>query len=627
MSSHATVPATLQLSSNKPDRVRRACDRCNTSRTRCSGGTPWSPMDAFLSDSQPLTRLELNYSCEYQRTAKKRGPKPKSSRQKLEGISSLNNCYQTPFSSRPLSYGRFPIDLSPLDINCASKTKVSCRYPCLEPILQLLKGTLAPEDACDLLDVFFANADTTGPRTGQCPYVLSPVIRRKSLLSPSNPRPVSPALLAIILWCVSHTADHEIFQDCTARSRITQRLYFVSMQLLKIRDGDSWHRVSDSDILNGQEPVLAYSEKPEPDVDDVISFVLLACVISGSEFKEECHKWWNKAVLLVKELGFNSETFITQHTPSSQQLSLAAREEHEERRRAFWLVYALDRHLALCFNKPMCIHDSECQVLNPLPEWAWQHLDIIPLEDLPPRICGPSTHITGSGFFEYFLPLMVILGDIIEVRSRADHQRLGNLDDSQIVASIEAELTNYEYDIEMLRLIRKSPETTLHPELSLSVPASPSSFGTSSSCVDLNDFPRNFLSDEDQIELVTVYCQYTIRVLHILLYFKRDPVSLLNDKSGWLASPEFLACTSNSLTAVEILGRILSMDTQMSFAPFLFSIYLFHASVPLLVLADHMTQTGMDPSIKQACEVVIPALESSAIISHTGIQVRTHYLD
>ncbi|KAJ0422970.1 hypothetical protein BJY00DRAFT_62963 [Aspergillus carlsbadensis] len=645
MSNPRKVDQTFQASCHKPDRVRRACDRCNTSRTRCSGETPCGRC------------AKLNYPCEYQRTAKKRGPKPKecfrrANQRLLEivlmqehhshssqlrsptssvGLVTRQNCLalQISFGDRLssnsgiLNYGRIPIDLSPLATSRVGESESTCRYPCLNGILPWLKGTLTPQDACDLLDVFFANDDMTATKA-RCPYVLSPVIRQKSLLCPSNPRPTSSALLAIILWCVSHTADIEPFRDATARSRVTQRLFFLSMQLLKVRDGDNWHRVAggwvlDDDVSshstsNDQDPLSAYTEKPEPDVDDVISFVLLACVISRSEFKEECLKWWNKAVVLVKKLGFNSEARIAENTPSSQQMLQAIGEEHEERRRAFWLVYTLDRHLALCFNEPLRIQDSDCQVLNPLPEWVWQNLDIIPLENLPPRVCGPSTEISGTGFFEYLLPLMVILGDIIELRSRVQHPRFGSCDEPQIISSIEAALANCEYNLEILRLVHEPPGYLITSKMSLSTPISPSPL------VNFSDPPQPAFPSKDRTELVIAYCQYVIRVLHIALYGRLDPVSLLDDNSGWLASPEFFASTSNAMAAGDIVGRILELDKDLSFMPFLFGIYLLHGNLTFLVLADRMAQTGSTPSAEKTCEAIIRAQEVSATTFDTAFQ-------
>ena len=39
-------------------------------------------------------------------------------------------------------------------------------------------------------------------------------------------------------------------------------------------------------------------------------------------------------------------------------------EEHrEERRRTWWLLYIMDRHLALCYNRPLALLDAETEDL------------------------------------------------------------------------------------------------------------------------------------------------------------------------------------------------------------------------------------------------------------------------
>lgn len=42
--------------------------------------------------------------------------------------------------------------------------------------------------------------------------------------------------------------------------------------------------------------------------------------------------------------------------------SLSNAEAREERRRVFWLLYCLDRHLALSFNRVLDIPDSYCEI-------------------------------------------------------------------------------------------------------------------------------------------------------------------------------------------------------------------------------------------------------------------------
>ncbi|KAL4985602.1 fungal-specific transcription factor domain-containing protein [Aspergillus falconensis] len=493
----------------------------------------------------------------------------------------------------------------------------TCRYPCLNPVLPLLQGTMTADDACKLLDIFFADPETAGPIT-HCPYVLSPVLRKQSLLRETNPRPVSTALLAIILWCVSHTANLGLFPDSSARARVTQRLYFLSMKLLRARDCDNWHQAGGDWVALSDMPLYGTSvdtgpsadhdAKPEQNVDDVLSYVLLTCVVSGTEFKDECLKWWNKAVRLVKRLGFDSEARIAENTPSWQQMSLAAREEHEERRRAFWLVYALDRHLALSFNEPLHIVDSECQVLCPLPERVWQHLDNTPWEDIPARMIGPPTHITGTSFFEYFLPLMTILSDIIELRSRNQHPRLGRFDEAYLTTTIAALLADCECSLQMLQGVQPSPPFS-NDEL-LMLPYSPSLFGDPA----LRSHTTNL---EPRTRAVAVaYGQYMVQVLQMLLHGRWASVTM--DVVDASCAP--LACIAQAIAAAEAIDQILNLDKHLSFIPFVFGTYLFHGSLNFLSHVHQMSRIGATDSAKQGCEAVLRAHDVALKTLDTSFQ-------
>ncbi|KAL4779650.1 fungal-specific transcription factor domain-containing protein [Aspergillus varians] len=670
-----TIGGSCDTRGDKTDRVQRACDRCNTSRTRCSG-------------EQPCRRcFKLDYACHYDRTVKKRGPKPRTSKQQScnpdkrslntaarrratypspgstssgnsacrgkkttprialdwdgdrtdsqssGGTSDVNSSFDVPSTFSYVKRGtipsqnvhtpthsHFPLNLSsPAITSDHHDDGFPCRYPCLDSVLPLLKGTVTPDTACDLLDIFFADPHTTGPN-GHCPYVLTPVIRRTSLLRQSNPRPISPALLTIILWCVSHTANLEIFKAPSARSRITQRLYFLSMKLLRARDCDQWHHARGGWIAESDMPLygttadadvsLASDKKPEQNVDDILSYVLLTCVVSGTEFKEECFKWWNKAVLLVKRLGLHSEARIAEHPPSSQQMSLSPQEDHEEHRRAFWLVYSLDRHLALSFNQPLHIHDSECQVLYPLPEWMWQNLDSIPLEDIPPRICGPPTQISGTGFFEYFLPLMAILGDIIELRSRNQHPRLGCFDEAYLAGTVEAMLADCEYSLEMLQAVRAPPHTDIPHDSVPLLSTSSTSFGYAAT-----PYPPRRATD-----VVITYSQYIIRVLHMLLYRKSDTTSAVESNANCVLSPDVFTSTTHAVTVGESIAHILEIDKDLSFMPFVFGIYLFHGSLNFFSVVHQMARVGGDGMAQQGCEAIARAHEVAIKSLDTSFQ-------
>ncbi|KAL4815746.1 fungal-specific transcription factor domain-containing protein [Aspergillus spinulosporus] len=523
-------------------------------------------------------------------------------------------------ASRIHSCSYFPLNLSSLAMSSHKVYSIpSCRYPCLNPVLPFLQGTMTAEDACKLLDIYFADPETGGSLSG-CPYVLSPVIRVQSLLRATNPRPVSPALLMIILWCVSHTANLDIFPDSSTRLRVTQRLYFLAMKLLRARDCDAWHQATGEWVSLADTPLYGTSVdtspsavcdgKVEQGVDDVLSYVLLTCVVSATEFKDECLKWWNKAVRLVKRLGFHSEARIAENTPSWQQMSLTAREEHEERRRVFWLVYSLDRHLALSFNEPLHILDPECQVLCPLPERVWQDIDQIPLEDIPPRTYGPPTYITGTAIFEYFLPLMAILGDIIELRSRNQHPRLGGFDGSYLTSTIEAALADCEYSLHILQAVQGSG-VICNDDLSI-WPNSPSLLSDSASCASSTKLePR-------RTDVAVSYGQYIIQVLHILLHRGWDPVTVgLIDAS---CAP--LAYTAHSVAAGEAINQILTLDQDLSFIPFVFGTYLFHGSLDFLSVMHQMSQAGAMDLAKQGCGAVLRAHEVALKTLDSSFQVR-----
>jgi hypothetical protein len=119
--------------------------------------------------------------------------------------------------------------------------ETECRYPCLSTLIPFLKGFLTAAETCDLLDTYFA--DYGNPSRLHCPYVLTTVIRKKSLLHASKPRNTSPALLATMLWAAAQTADSQIYHKPGSRERITNRLYSLALSYLKRRDMDSWHRV------------------------------------------------------------------------------------------------------------------------------------------------------------------------------------------------------------------------------------------------------------------------------------------------------------------------------------------------------------------------------------------------
>lgn len=128
-------------------------------------------------------------------------------------------------------------------------------------------------------------------------------------------------------------------------------------------------------------------------LDDVVTYIHLATVVSASEYKGASLRWWNAAWSLARELKLGRElppnpaSLNRQpaeggndvdadgeadddlpHTPG-----MITEEEREERRRIWWLCFTMDRHLALCYNRPLFLLDIECDgLLQPMDDTMWQ---------------------------------------------------------------------------------------------------------------------------------------------------------------------------------------------------------------------------------------------------------------
>ncbi|EHK42142.1 hypothetical protein TRIATDRAFT_229644 [Trichoderma atroviride IMI 206040] len=470
-----------------------------------------------------------------------------------------------------------------------------CWYKFLEPILPYIRNIIPASVACDLLEIFLTDPGSSLFRVAS-PYILTRVFRKKSIMHPTNPRYTTPALLATILWCVAQTADVMMLHVPGTRAKIVNDLYDLATSLISERDPDRWRRIHGGLRAENETPhpripnpatvpKTTVNNEPAGEVDDVLTFILLSIAVSGSDFKSDCYKWWSKATRLAFSLGLNRED---EQCAGPQDGSLYNVEHREERRRVFWLLYALDRHLALSFNSALTIPDSYCEVYSPLPEAIWENLDTIPPNEMPVRTIGPPTTASGSAFFEYFLPLMAILGDIIEVHHRRRHPRLGDLDDSHSVSVIQGLLTTYELSLAAL-----------------------SSEG--------NDTPYN-ASDPSKMRLAKAYSTHILHVLHVLLHGKWDAISMLDDGDDWITSKRFNECASHAISASQSVSTILTIDPELTFMSYLFGIYLLQGSFILLLFADRMPQLGPNESVAQACENIIRAHEVCVVTLSTEFQ-------
>ncbi|KAJ8117868.1 hypothetical protein OPT61_g1033 [Boeremia exigua] len=509
------------------------------------------------------------------------------------------------------------------------------RYPVLEPVVPYLVNIMPLSLACDLLELYFESSSSLYMQPVS-PYVLGHVFRKNSFLRRDSPRVCSPALLASMLWIGCLTSESPYLASTPmARNQMSEKLVNLTIGLLK-------PLVHQTPVASEQDPAL-YSnasmghgitmggfgmptqiseeniglEMHFGNLDDVATYVNLGVVTSASEYKAASLRWWNAAWSLAREMGLGREIVtpppdLYEEDTTNRNTQLAATEEQrEERRRMWWLLYTMDRHLALCYNRPLSFTDVECSsLLQPFDDHVWQSGDFFEdsAQSLPGptfRRRGPAFECTGhSSIFEFFLPLMTILGEILDLTHAKNHPRFGAKTDwEEYEMEISQRLDAYGLSLQ---------ELTRQSILEASADSDPSgkSSGASKS-----------MAQESAMHarIVVTYGTYLMHTLHVLLNGKWDPISLLDDNDLWISSQSFVTATGHAVSAAEALNEILELDPDLSFMPFFFGIYLLQGSFLLLLIADKL-QGEASPNIVRACEVIVRAHEACIVTLNTEYQ-------
>jgi hypothetical protein len=258
----------------------------------------------------------------------------------------------------------------------------------------------------------------------------------------------------------------------------------------------------------------------------------------------------------------------------------------EERRRTWWLLYIQDRHLALCYNRQNALLDAECEdLLLPLDEASWQSGNFSSLTQRPQF---PSFECTGHNIYGWFLPLMTIVGTILDYNHLKNHHTLGKLytDGQRVQSQVLLQLDNYAQS-----LVR---------------------FEQQASAMDYQDIHHT--------KTVVAYANLVIQVSRVLLAGKWDPMSLFDDRDLFMATPSFTTTIANAIAAADNVSHILDVDPDLGFVPYFLGIQLLQGSLPLLLIVDRL-QTETDPKIINACEVIIRATEACVSTLDTEYQV------
>lgn len=535
------------------------------------------------------------------------------------------------------------------------------RYPVLQPLLPHLGNLIPVSLACDLLDLYFASSSSAHMHP-MSPYVLAYLFRKRSFLHPTQPRRCSPALLASTLWVAAQTSDAAFLTSPpSARGRVCQKLLELTVWLLRpLIHGSPDVPANFSDtVINGVAlgglgvavpgSVGADAMTGEGgafgaagELDDVVTYIHLATVVSASEYKGASLRWWSAAWSLARELKLGRELPPSQNhhahdvdadgemnddTHSASTTCSVTEEEREERRRIWWLSYTIDRHLSLCYNKPLFLLDVECDgLLQPMDEAMWQageydtgessiHITS-PIGSASIRRRGPNFECTGHSIFGFFLPLMTMLGEIIDMNHAKNHPRFGigfrsSQEWDEYTNAITQQLDAYERSLKEFE--RKN--------LSTSNDNQTNNTSTDASKRHVNKSTSRFTTESDiQTRIVVAYGTHVMHVLHILLTGKWDPISLLDDNDLWISSQSFITAAGHAVSAAEAIEHILEYDPGLEFIPFFFGVYLLQGSFLLLLIADKL-QAEASPSVVKACETIVRAHEACVVTLNTEYQV------
>lgn len=420
-----------------------------------------------------------------------------------------------------------------------ANVEFSTRYPVLNTVLPLLdKVPLSLVE--DLLESYFSHST----------HVLTYLVRGSSVLRKNNPRKLSKALLLAMLMVAAHNSDNPTLSTTpSSRNTIISKLSNLTMQhLLPIND------INASGTL-----------------DDLITYIQIATIVSASENKGSSLKWWGDAFNLAKKLRLNQENANLDP------------ERREEERRTWWLLYIVDRHLGLCYNRPLAILDSECsQLYRPGDEDIWQSdMELAPPELDPDRMRGICYIVTGQGIYGYFLPLMTILGTLVEIH-HLEQNPLIPLQSAcqQMKSSVVQFLDQY-----MMSLKNWNPTPCQHAY-------------------------ENAWRD---------YAFELANVFHVLHLVSWDPIELLQSPVTNIASPDFQKATNHAIAAAKSMRKILSVDADLRLMPFFLGIYLLQGSFILLALVDRV-ESEASQEVFAACETIVHAHEVCIVTLNTEYQ-------
>jgi hypothetical protein len=278
----------------------------------------------------------------------------------------------------------------------------------------------------------------------------------------------------------------------------------------------------------------------------------------------------------------------------------------------------MDRHLALSDNRPLVLLDSESKdLLLPLDEHAWQAGEI---HSNSHNVIGPQCLVSGSknkrrGFpdftchdqsiFGLFLPLMTIMGQVVDLNQMENHPILG------AGASGKKPLETYRNQV----LRQLDVYEISFNEFITRIATTESALSSNANNLHTHASSQTYWMSRT----IAAYASYYVQVLHILLDEKWGPTTLTEDRDLSTSSLNFTLAISRALKAAASVKQILKFDPDVSFMPALFETQLLRGSSYFLLIIERL-QDEADESFLSACEVMIRAVESCIVTLNTESQ-------
>lgn len=548
---------TTPANALKKARIRKACDSCNVKRTKCDGNHPCAHCIqvkiecTYLRQEKRRGRASEKYPKDIKKRKFKTSPKSEtsehSSSTSTSGFIGVGIPSKKPDASlithRNHSSNRTmftPPQISPTDSDHSIPKDFELgvtKYPILETIRDdLIVIGLPYHVADDLFEFYF---DEFYPPASK----VYSILRHCTMLE--SKRITQPNLLLAILLASAVQIDNRFFAGST-RAYVSKKMYQLIQEKLP---------------TNSKYATL----------DDFIVVVHLGFFMPWLSYPIDSVYWWEFGYELGVELKLHKDD------PSDSE------EVKEEKRRAWWGLYILDRLTAICFNKEIVVQDDECSgIYLPGDESQWVHFTepITQSADLDPsRVKGVKFDKVSDGIYGWFLPLGKIMGVFTQYKSLC---RTG-IDDKRKL-NLKGQLISFAN--QNLDAISKN---------------------------ELEVFTVGCPHKEKSYSLDMCYAKY----INLVLGF------ILEDIEGWEVMGDIENTSSEAqyqrlAHCIQVLEEILKLDEDLHRYPFLVSFFLFLLGVSILSIlndissADHTNITKIN-RFKYYVKVLVRGMEAVMI--------------